>query len=53
VQVYVPVVIDGVQCRQYTRAESDHRVINNRKVIENLQCLEALDPLTQIASSMI
>ena len=40
-QVYVSVAICVIQFWHYTRAESNHRVIDNRKVYENLQCQSA------------
>ena len=36
----------GFSSGKYTRAESDHPVIDNRKVYEILHCFQALDPLT-------
>ena len=51
-KVYAPVVIWGIQCWQYTRAESDHRVINNRKVIENLQYLQSAGSVDVTFSSV-
>jgi hypothetical protein len=39
-QVYVSVGICGIQSWQYTRAKSNHSVINNRKVYEILQCFQ-------------
>ena len=36
----------GFSSGKYTRAESNDPVIDNRKVYEIPQCLQALDPLT-------
>ena len=53
VQVNGPIVVSELQSWQYTRAESDHRVINNReRSIENLQLPSALDPFVFLISSV-
>ena len=40
VEIQFLVVICGIQSWQYTRAKSNHPVIDNRKVYEILQCLQ-------------